>query len=820
MNRREWIKNASIASGAIILPDFGIKNIFSEANNTAVNELEEIHLLNMSHTDFGYTDLPSSIWKDQVNTLRLAINYITETKNYPSDARFKWTAESLWVVEKFLEEASAEEKKLFDQYVSQGSIEVTAMPCNFSPLCGRYELEREMDRLWEIARKYKISVAYQNDVNGLSYGLIDMLYDRGVKHIVMGANGYMGGNPVATPSFFWWKSLSGKQLLLYNGEHYMSAYTYFNEGEWRHGPVPNRHDVWFNPPTGNEIFNATPQGLQKAVGILKHRLEQLKNDGYNYKYIQVPFTNHWTGDNDIPCRQLSEFIRAWNDAGLKPKLVFSTPSIFFGLMKEQLSTSTPVLQGEWSDWWATGIASTPYEVSVYQSAKRRNMDIGNSLQWMIKPAGFDKKKADLNKDLVLAAEHTWGSYDCVVRPYGERTKGAHYQKMDILMRNGENSKLLKADVIRAGKNFKPFSQTNKFEIFNPGETDRSGWVELSARAFRIQANCAKELATGKIYPFLQTLASEWTAPDSRFATPPDFPNDVWPYLPEKYRFHIENLKPGETRKFELLYDANISTQPLSGSRYFDVKTDSNGCVANIRYIPANSDLFVGNEYAPAQVIVERPQGKGVRDVLASHQMNPAHILHSSPSLVDAKHSATPYSLVYQRIMEEPFAKRIEQQWHVFDLIPRIEIITTIWTKEVIDPMAVYIALPFNVADPDIFYDSLGVRVQAGVNQIPGTCGEYQTLQSGASMKGRNFSLAISTLDYPMCVFDSLQRGSGRKIFKPETANFFNLICDNYWTTNFPVLNPSKLIIKQVIDLGNAGELIEPLKGDEIWAYPC
>ena len=813
MNRREWIRDTSLAAGAILLPDIGINRILPGADETKENEIEEIHIINLSHTDFGYTDLPSSVWENQVDTLRMAIRYITETRNYPAEAKFKWTAESLWVVERFINEASAEEKSLFDKYVSQGLIEVTAMPGNLTCLCGRNEMEREMERLLKIARKYKPVVAIQNDVNGIPCGLIDLLHEIGVKNFIMGVN---GANPAPTPSFFWWQAPSGNKLLMYNEEHYASGYDYFNEGEWRRGPVPNRHDIWFNPPSGNEIFNSTPEGLQKSAFILKRKLESLKNAGYNHPYLQIPFTNHLTMDNDVPCRQLSDFIRAWNEAGMKPKLVFSTPTAFFSRMKEPLPASTPVIKGEWSDWWAAGVASTPFELSVYQAAKRRNTDIGNSLKWMNKPEGFDKKITALNRDLVYASEHTWGSYDSIARPYGERTKGAYYQKMDALMRTGENSKRMKTDILRAGTNFKPFSQTGLFEVFNPGGTNRSGWVELSARAFRIKANCAREVATGKIYPFLQTLGSEWGGA-SQYAAPPDFPNDVWSYFPARYYFHVEDLKPGEIRKFELVNDENIDAKPLSGSRYFDVKTDSNGCVSNIRYVSANTDLFTGNEYAPAQLIVERSRVKNARSLYA---LNPDHIIHNSPSLVDAQQSATPYSLVFRKVLEEPFAKRIEQQWNVFDSIPRIEIVTTLWTNEIIDPMAVYMAFPFNVADPGLFYDSMGVRVQAGVDQIPGSCGEYQTLQNGVSIQGSNISLAISTLDCPMCVFESLQRGTARKVFKPKTASFFNMICENYWITNFAVLAPSKITVRQIIDMGKAGELVEPLKGEEIWAYPC
>ena len=252
MNRREWIKNTSLASGALIFPNFGIAEFLHDANKTDGNELEEIHLINLSHTDFGYTDFPSSVWEDQVRIMQLAIRYITETEDYPAEARFKWTAESLWMVEHFLKEASTAEKNLFDKYVARGSIEVTALPASFTPLCGRYELEQEMERLSTLIRKYKASIAMQTDVNGMSWGLADLLLERGVKGILMQPNGYMGGNPVPTPSFFWWQAPSGSNIPVFNGYHYGSGYDFFHDdGEWRRGPVPNKHDIWFNPPSGN-----------------------------------------------------------------------------------------------------------------------------------------------------------------------------------------------------------------------------------------------------------------------------------------------------------------------------------------------------------------------------------------------------------------------------------------------------------------------------------------------------------------------------------------------------------------------------------------
>ena len=67
MKRREWIRNTALASGAVFLPGLDVNRLFPETKTTVENEIEEIHLINMSHTDFGYTDLsPSKLVVRQV----------------------------------------------------------------------------------------------------------------------------------------------------------------------------------------------------------------------------------------------------------------------------------------------------------------------------------------------------------------------------------------------------------------------------------------------------------------------------------------------------------------------------------------------------------------------------------------------------------------------------------------------------------------------------------------------------------------------------------------------------------------------------------
>ncbi len=821
MNRRQWLKMGSGFTGSIIVAkDLDIELISKDYQG---NEINEIHVLHLSHTDFGYTDLPSNVWKDQVEFIKVAMRYMDETAHYSVESRFKWTLENMWVLERFWNEASFEEREKFDKYVREGMIEVTAMPGNMTCLPGRYEWEKELERLSFFFNKYKPKVALQSDVNGLPSGLADSLLKHNVRYFIMGANGYYnGGTPTPQPSIFWWQAKNGQKILLSNGQGYANGYDYFHDTEWRHGPVPPKSDIWFNQPSRIDIFSSKKENVLRAHEILKKKLEGLKKAGYPHRVLQITTTNQLTIDNDYPARQLSDFIKQWNELRLHPKLILSTPSIFFKNLQKEVLSEQPIFKGEWCDWWADGIAASPMEVSVLQAAKRRNIDIGNALAYFaVSPPGTLRDIQKLNHDLLFCQEHTWGAYDSVARPYDERTIGNHFQKFEVFYRASENSKRIQADIIRRSKFYKPLSETKYIEVINPGVLPRSGWAEVSARALRIKATGVRSMPNGKFYPFDVVEGAEWVANDNTTPSANEIPNDVWPFFPAKNKFFIENVKPGERMRFELVENTGSVPILLQSSKYFaPVFDNQTNQINNIIFKPIDKLLFDNNSSElPGQIIIERPQGKFIRDAIAAKSVAREQLDYSKPVVINHVKVDCHYALRYHSLLEAPFAKRIEQQWDLFDIIPRIELTTTIWMKENLEPLAVYIAFPFAVKSPRIFYDSLGNSVEVGVDQMPRTCGNYSTVQNGVGYRGEDINLAISTPDTPMVIFDEISRGKIRQVFVPKTGHFFNMICQNYWTTNFAVLKPQKLIIRHIIECQSAANDVMPVENIEMWAYP-
>jgi len=274
-------------------------------------------------------------------------------------------------------------------------------------------------------------------------------------------------------------------------------------------------------------------------------------------------------------------------------------------------------------------------------------------------------------------------------------------------------------------------------------------------------------------------------------------------------------------KFELVQIDKPLANPVRINQFFELVTEpKSGAIKNVIYKPLNKSLFDENTaYLPGQLVIERPQGDYSREAIVARKLEPENIINTVPAVFEKLNEDSEYAIRFKTVQRERFARRIEQQWDIFDRIPRIEITTTIWMKENLDPIAAYFAFPFAIESPKAFYNSLGALVQVGADQMPNTCGEYNTIQNGVSYQGDNISLAISTPDLPLGIFDSIVRGKKRTTFKPQTGHFYNIAFQNYWITNFSVLYPTKFVIRHIIECDKPGTNLLPIENNEFWAYP-
>lgn len=265
-----------------------------------------IYLVPYSHNDIGYTDLQPDVERKHWGHLDEALKLIRETRDYPSEARFKWNLEILWPLESYLQEASAEQKQELLEAIREGSIGLNALYVNpLTGLANAAEMAHFLDFARAFSEQYSfpISSATVSDIPGFTWGIVTALAQSGVKYFSSGPNagdriGYVieqwGDKP------FYWRSQSGQEKVLFWVAG--SGYSSFHQGT---------------------LAGVGPEKIMKLA-------RKLSDSHYPYDIYFLPYT---LGDNGGPDPTLSSFVKEWNENYLTPTLVISTHEQMFRISR-------------------------------------------------------------------------------------------------------------------------------------------------------------------------------------------------------------------------------------------------------------------------------------------------------------------------------------------------------------------------------------------------------------------------------------------------------------------------------------------------------
>jgi hypothetical protein len=820
--------------------------------------MEEIHLIHHSHTDLGYTDLASTAMALHVSYIGQAVQFADATAEYPEESRFRWTCESALMVERFLRESSAEEKARFAAAVRRGQIEVTAMPDNIVGLLDAAEWDAVARRLSPLWKTYAARVAMQNDINGFPWGLLPKLREHAIDAVWMGCNGDTSVPLSSRPEAWWWEGADGKRVLAWSGTHYCFGFELFHAAEWRRGPVPSSGDVWYNPPSPGETWKTSKADLDAAEQVLRGKLARMGH--YKFPVVAFQVTNMWRMDNDPPSRQIADFVKAWNAEGRKPRLVMSTPSRFLDRLRETSADKiTTVRRGDWQDWWSDGTCTTPELLVANQQAKRILADLPAAAR--VLGVGPKEPLTGYNAawlNAILFDEHTWGSYNSIAQPYHPRTAGGLAEKSLFAYRALERAQLARTAMFRKAKDYCDFSRTRFIRVLNPGTTPRSGWVVIPATAIRFAASAARDAATQEVFPLEDLREPEWSDPDLKTA-PYDRPNDVWAWQVKQRRFFLANLAAGQTRDFELVNTAPAKSplppgegkgegnsvpvqQPValrpSPGKTAELKVtwdEPHGRIASLRTADGMELVDAAAAYGLGQLVVESIQQRGQRYVLADrNQALLAKLFHDEPpKLLDARIESTRYAASLITNWEHPLIHRVQQRWDVHKGVPRAELTTTIWTKELADPCALYLAFPLRTPhapreeqhhperdEYELVYDSIGQETVFGRDNMPGTCAEALCQNAGLIFRNPAAAVLLATPDTPLgCVGGPALRRRLIAPFTPPNSHYYVNVTNNYWHTNFSILKAGKLVLHHWIEPADPRTASLAMLSDELWAYP-
>lgn len=765
-----------------------------------MSAVETIHLIPHTHVDFGYTDLPSTIDRLQIDFTRAAARLVNETGHFDEPARFRWTVEVAEVAEIFLKQATAEDRAAFDAAIASGRMEIGAMPFNTTGLLGAEEWQELLRRLEPLHTQYRLRTCVQNDINGLPWGILPSLLDREVEFVSMGLNEFGGGTPMRRPRAFWWEGPDGRRVFTWLGMHYSEGYLLFHEKEWRRGPVPHSSDLFYRPPARGDTWFSDPKSLAASYEILKRRLQGDFAD-YPWKTLGAQVTNMWRVDNDPPCELTCEFVAAWNAAGYKPALRLSTFTDFLEVLREEAGATAPVVRGDWPDWWAEGVTSFPTEIASSRAAARLLREIPAAAGVLSSSFDFEPRRREAWRMVSRFTEHTFGSYNSVAEPHSPLAMGTLAEKSAYAFQAFEQAKCLLADVVRASALYRPRPGSRDVIVVNSDKAICSGWVRIPASSLRFEAN-ALVSEDGKVYPLLKEDGPAWSVPDPSADRPFERPDDVWSFQTRSLKAFVSDL-PGETPcRFRLEQRDLTETAPASEVGFawkWDMKR---GRLLSLR--PRRRDVEYIDSAAtfdPGQCIVDRFPEFGAREyllrrdrdrVLRGRVRERAVVTHCATS-------TDTYSEHVTIVSQHHLIGRVQQQWINHRTLGRIEIETTFWINETFIPVMIALGFPFNFAKPNITYSSLASATRVGDDQIPNTCGEFQLIGDGVTMDHDDMRLRMWTPDAPMVAFGQLELGTRKVVSRPDNGHLYNIVCSTSWDTNFIHLRAGKLVVRNVIE---------------------
>ena len=747
--------------------------------------IEQLDLINLSHCDLGFTDHPLICHKLQVRYLDRAIDLVAANRGKEPERRFCWTCESNNVVWEWWQSASSERRELFLEMVHEGWIEVCAMPFNHQPTlsarewrCLAHWLPEE---LWQALRPRTIM---QNDVNGFPRAGVMALMDVGAEFLWMGLNCDTGGSPMPQPSAFWWEMPDRRRIFVWNSITYPNGYFLFEPSEWRRGPLPEASDARYRPPARGHIFSTSPDHLRRAHEICSARLVEWRKAGFGLSHVAVSMTNMWRIDNDPPCALLPDFVAAWNAAGYMPRLSLTTPSRALDAIKPLYTEDTLTLQGEWTDWWANGPASTPRELATSRRAKRV-IEALDSPQYKHSPtvaAGLD----DCLRQLCLFDEHTWGSWKSAAQPDSSETKAHFAEKSALAYRSLALAELALGDANRA---LAPSARG--IHVINPYSAPFTGWITLTDDCLRGDYQGAKDTMTGQKLPFdrLPGVSAFFTRPTepkqfTSLDTARVFPDAV---VGKRLRLWVENLEPHGVRTFRLLK----RVPPVPELSMPEIRLDANHWPASVRW--QNTMLFdspIGDfvsleiqGFAPRWEYKEMLSLPTLAERQAARQKC-STLTQAVPTGSAILRDAGP-TFVYEQYLVHPRLRAMRRVLEVHKATPRVRLTVTINRLSKPEVAEVfYVKFPLSCQGCDVLLSVGGIPFRPGVEQLARTCRDYFSIDGQVLFCKGSSRVVLDCYDSALVALGGTHDGLMLEQLGGDLSTVYAVIYNNVWYTNF------------------------------------
>ncbi len=690
----------------------------------------DLYVIHHTHLDIGYTHLQDEVERLQWNHLEEALRLGRASEDLPPEARFVWHPEGVWAVESYLESHGESESEALLEGIRRGWIHIDGLYTNLlTGLATGEGLVRTMAPAREISEAASVPLrsAMFSDIPGMSWGVVGVLAQAGVRYLSIGPNRWHRiGSFLDTWADrpFWWESPSGQERVL----------------AWVHGG-------------GYSMFH---------TGLGYEHLETRLDEERVFAYVDSLGARGWPhgiaairynigSDNGPPDSTLSATVTAWNERYVTPRLVVSSAARALHALEEEAGDELPIVRGDLTGYWEDGAASSARETALM----RRAAESLAQTETLAAITGTRLDPMELTlawRQVLLFLEHTWGSWNSISEPEAEFTVSQWERKKAFADEAVARAAALREQALGVSGHGR-----SVLEVLNTSPWARSDVVVLAGSD---AAHVGALRAEGGVGVPMQRLADGGLA------------------------FVAEEVPGWGARRYAIESSGLETREPTTAADPHTGTTLDNGLV-RVTLDPVRGTILSLQLHASNRDLV--PSGQAMNEYLYVPGRDPATVVTGGQSEVRITDvGPVVWTAVVSR--EAPGTESVlETTVRLFAGSERVEIGHRFDKTMTCDPEAVLFRFPVDLDRAETMVGGAWGAWRAELDQPPGANRNYSTVERWVDMHDGAGGLQIVSVDVPGIQLGSIGTDATvagwRNRIDPEPV-LYSYVMNNYWETNY------------------------------------
>jgi alpha-mannosidase len=806
MQRRKFIGLGTLAVSGLLLP---VKDLFGGTFRASKDW--KVYILNATHGDIGWYDMPASIMAQLTVYLDTAVSLCEKTMNEAEDLRYIYTIEHAWIVDYYEKNRTPEQFNRLISCIKRGQIEVGALYASVhTDLCGHEELARLPFYAALLRKRLGINVnsAMLNDVSeGYTMGLPQLLKKNGITGICFGPGVKAAARGIVPdlPRVFYWQTNDGSKILF--------AWT---PGFWTYGTKT----AGFHGQSTFEEFD---------------RLSDYPCDA---------FFRQGGGDGDLRpvdpslTSRVKKFREEWPNNQFK----LSTMGEFFSYIEKNFSGKIPVIKGDNPQSWADGTISLALETGLH---KRNQHDIITAECLAALFPGKEYPVRDIQtvyNNMNLYSDHTWGLEFSADGKPGNITK----------VTRGSISDGLIVYNVPAGTELT--SDSKYFDLFRRHWQAKKDYVyvaqKLTNNILSLSLNELKKhikvekpgIAVWNPLSFTRTdiVRLEWTLKEipsvlidkrdgNKIPCQIETDENNQPIL----TFIAPSLPPLGYAVFETERGINTELPKKIDSdfienQFYKIKIDpSTGTLLSIFDKELNKDIIDNGSTYSFNQYIHNDVTAGF-DFTVSSGITDGEGIRYTPDLVEKVECYTgPVFSCFKsvaKLTSGPAPATVRRTVRLYNNVKKIDILNVVDKKESLFKEQIYFAFPFEAGcDPTVQIELPYAVMQFDKDILPGCWRGYNSVQNFVRLTGSGMNITWSSPEAPVATFGGINSNhwdpEWHKTFVPTNAHIYSYIMSNMWNCNYPLFQGGKVEFPYSFISGKSISLAESVNFGWANAHP-